>query len=702
MNLLLCLLLTAAADRTIQVRTTDVAPRIDGRIEEVWLQADTASGFLQSWPDEGEVASERTEVFVLQDGANLYVAVRGWCDKAPPVGQLYGLEDEITVYIDAMDSKEIAYWFKTYGSGLYHDGLVLDNGAAWDWSWEGVWFTEARLYDDRLEVEMRIPFKSIRYKEGATAWGFNVERFIARERENSHIGDFRDEEGGFQVSKFARLEGIEPRAHGYYFELLPEGYVRYDQNYGEEQGSVKPFASLNLKWDLTPQTTLNATALPDFAQIESDPYSFNISRYPTYLAERRPFFVEGSEMFRLTSLGDGPFGPLQLFYSRRIGRPVVQEPVPILSGLKLTTRSPGWSFGALGAVTDRLTDTTGSVLEPRRGFAVLSGKTGLPDQSRLGMLFAGTMAGVEDYNYALGSDWNFVEGPHRGTVQAAFSDRSGTPGWALNSGYNGMIGDIALQGKLQAISDSFSVEDIGFVPWAGNREVVIGAGPRIVGRGGSFRRLWVVPGLWAQQQPGSDRMSYGAYVYAEPNFRNWGLSLDVGAGQSHEADTSYFGRNASLSFWSNSLKDNLNFGVHGSHGYNYNRGWLADNYSGWLTYTHYLWGRVALMLVANSWWEASPDCDIVGVTSVLRPKVDFRINSKISFNVYSEMVFDTPEMRFGETDLASNRVGFLFSWNFRPKSWLYVAVNEYRADYGSGLELADRVAAVKLRYLLYF
>jgi hypothetical protein len=702
MNLLLCLLLTAAAGRTIQVRTTDVAPRIDGRIEDVWLQADTVSDFMQSWPDQGEAGSERTEVFVLQDDANLYVAVRGWCEKAPPVGQLYGLEDEITVFIDPMDSRSMAYWFKTYGSGLYHDGLVLDNGANWDWSWEGVWFTEARLYDDRLEVEMRIPFKSIRYREGLSEWGFDVERFIARERERSHIIEVHDEEGGFQVSGFARLQGVAPRASGYYFELLPEGYVRYDQGRDQTKGDVTPFASLNLKWDLTPQTTLNATVLPDFAQIESDPYSFNISRYPVFLAERRPFFVEGNELFRQTSVGGGPFWPLQLFYSRRIGRPVGQEPVPILSGLKLTTRSRDWSFGALGAVTDQLTDTTGSVLEPRRGFAVLSGKTGLPDDSRLGMLFAGTVANGDGYNYTLGADWNHSEGPHRSTVQAALSDHTGTLGWALNSGYNGLIGDVMLFGKVQAISDSFSVEDIGFVPWAGNKEISFGAGPRIDGNGGSFRRLNVVPGVYAFQSPGSNEMSYGGSVWTDINFRSWGLNLEGDAGCTHEAGTGFFGRSARLSYWSNSLKDNLNFGAGYNHSYNYARGWLADNYSGWLTYTYYFWGRVALMLSANSWWEANPDCDIVGVTSAVRPKVDFRINSKISFNVYSEMVFNTPETRFGETDLASNRVGFLFSWNFRPKSWLYVAVNEYQADYGNGLELADRVAAVKLRYLLYF
>ncbi|MBN2537297.1 hypothetical protein JXB37_03360 [candidate division WOR-3 bacterium] len=701
MSLLLCLLL-AGSPRSVEVRRAEFVPRIDGVIETGWFGADTADRFVQYRPQQGTDASEETEVYVLQDDANLYVAVRGWARKAPPVGQLYGMEDEVTLYIDPMDSRNSGYFFKLYGSGLLRSGLVLDNGASQDWSWEGVWYGAVRLHPDRLEAEFRVPFKSIRYKEGATEWGFDVERFICRERENSHLVEFREEEGGFQVSGFARLEGIEPRARGNYFELFPEGYVRYDQGRGDERGTVKPFASLNLKWDLGPQTTLNATALPDFAQIESDPYSFNISRYPVYLAEQRPFFVEGSELFRMTALGEGFFSPLRLFYSRRIGRPVAGEPVPIIAGTKLTTRSRDWSFGALGAVTDQASDSAGGLLEPRRGFAVLSGRAGLPDNTNLGLQFAGTMADARDYNWTLGSDWSFSEGSHRGTVQAAFSDRAGTPGWALNSGYAGLDGRLYSFGTLRVFSDSFSVEDIGYVPWAGQKQLNFGAGPLVRGRGRYFRRFIAVPSLYASQEPGSDRMSVGAAGWSEVSFRNWGLNLDGNAGRTHEADTGFFGRNASLSFWGNSLKDNLNIGLNAGHGYNYSRGWVADNWSGWANYTYYLWGRVAVMLVGSSFWEADPGRDVVGVTSVLRPRVDFRINSTMAFNVYSEMVFQTPGTSFDSTRFAGNRVGFLFSWNFRPKSWLFVALNEHQADYGDGLELASRVAAVKLRWLFYF
>jgi hypothetical protein len=695
-------LAVAAVTISVEARRAEVTPRIDGRIEETWFAADTFNRFIQSQPQEGAEPTESTEVYVLQDDGNLYVAVRGWARKAPPVGQLYGMEDEITLLIDPMDSKSMAYFFKLYGSGLLRSGLVLDNGASQDWSWEGVWYGAVRLYPDRLEAEFAVPFKSIRYNAEATAWGFDVERFICRERERGHIIAVREEEGGLQVSNFARLEGIAPRVQGHHFELFPEGYVRYDQDQPDEFGRVKPSASLNLKWDPSPRTTLNGTVLPDFAQIESDPYSFNISRYPVFLGEQRPFFVEGSELFRLSGLGDGPFSPLRLFYSRRIGRPVAGEPVPIIAGLKLTTRSRGQGFGALGAYTDEVGDGAGGVLEPGRGFAVLSGRTGLPDNTSLGLQFAGTAAGSEDYNYALGSDWGFQAGAHRAAIQAAFSDRTGTPGWALNSGYAGQSGSIYSYGNLQVISDSFSVEDIGYVPWAGQKQLSVGAGPVVRGRGRYFRRFTFVPGAYASEQPGSDEMSLGVTTYSGIGFRDWGLEFDAGAGKINEADTGFLGRNASLSYWGNSLQHNLNAGVNGGYGWNYSRGWLAANYSDWATFTYYLFGRIALMLSGNNWWECDPEGRVAGVTSVLRPKADFRINATIAFNVYSELVFQTPGTEFDSTRFAGNRVGFLFSWNFRPKSWLYVALNDLAADRGEGLELASRVAAVKLRYLFQF
>jgi len=710
MGLILALLLAARTEKRIDLRRTEVPPRIDGVIEELWLAGDSADDFVQFIPDEGAAPSERTVVYVLQDDANLYVAFQAWSLAAPPVGQLYGLEDELTLYLDPMDSRQTAYFFKAYASGLWRQGLILDNGGAEDWSWEGVWYVGTRLYPDRIECEMKIPFKSIRWRAGANEWGVNFARMIARKNEHSYWIEAKESEGGPRVSNCGRLKGVDPRSRGFYFELLPEAYVRYDQSGGDVVRSpadalrhIRPRASLNLKWDLTPQTTLNATVLPDFAQIESDPYSFNISRYPTYLQERRPFFVEGSEIFRFSGLGGvGSFRQLDLFYSRRIGKAVGNQPVPILGGLKLTGRGRGWSAGLLGAATDRLTDTSGTELEPRRAFAALSGRARLSPMFSGGLLLAGTAADTARHNAVIGADLGFDAGRHKAALQFAGSEDAGATGWAANSGYTGYLGRFVAAGSATWISDSFSVRDIGYVPWAGQRSLSAMAGPWWSGLG-PLRRLYVVPGVNVVRQPGSDKYSYGGGLWSSAMMRsNAGGEVHLDVSRSYEADTNYLSRSANVGGWVSGLAYNLNAYAYFNHGYNYSRGFIADNFGGGAWFTYYLAGKVAMMLGLNSYWEMDTIGRVVAVTSPLSPRLDFRFDSRLNFNIYDNIVLETPETRFSDTRVVSNRVGFLVSWNFLPKSWLYVALNDFRTDRGEGLNLVNRVGAVKLRYLFYF
>jgi hypothetical protein len=702
MFLILALLLAAEPAKTINVKRAATPPRIDGVIEDAWLAADSVDDFVQYAPDEGVKPSERTVVYVMQDDANLYVAFRAWSLAAPPVGQLYGLEDELTLYIDPMDSRQTAYFFKAYASGLWRQGLILDNGGDEDWSWEGVWYVGTRRYPDRLECEMRIPFKSIRWRTGSSAWGVNFERMIARNNENMLWTECRESEGGKQVSGYGRLLGIEPRAKGSYLELLPEGYVRTDED-ATGTRKWKPSASLNVKWDITPQTTLNATALPDFAQIESDPYSFNISRYPTYLQERRPFFIEGSEIFRFSGVGGaGNFQPLNLVYSRRIGKAVRNEPVPILGGLKLTGRGRGWSAGLLGAATDRLVDTAGMELEPRRVFTALSGRGRLSRQLTGGLLFAGTAPDTGRRNAVLGADVGFDAGRHKAVLELAGSEYGGTPGLAVNSGYVGYSGHFLTTASASWITDSFSAQDIGYVPWAGQRSVNVMSGPWWGGLG-PIRRLYVIPGASVVRLPGSEKYSSSGVLWSNFQLRsNAGGELNVEAGPTYEMDTSYFGRSVGLSGWASNLKMNVNGSATYFHSYNYGRGYIADNYSGALWGTYYIAGKVAAMLGVSTFWELDPAGKVVAVTSPLSPRLDFRFDSRVNFNIYDNIVLLTPETKFDSTRVASNRIGFLLSWNFLPKSWLYVALNDFRMDSGEGLSLVSRVGAVKLRYLFYF
>jgi hypothetical protein len=341
-------------------------------------------------------------------------------------------------------------------------------------------------------------------------------------------------------------------------------------------------------------------------------------------------------------------------------------------------------------------------LEPRRAFTALSGRGRLSPLFSGGLLFAGTAADTGRHNAVLGGDLGFDAGRHKAVLELAGSENSGTTGLAMNSGYMGYMGRFLTTAAASWVGDSFSVQDIGYVPWAGQRSLKVMSGPWWSGLG-PVRRLYVIPGLTVVRQPGSEEYSYNGELWSNFQMRsNAGGELNVQAGRSFEMDTSYFARAVSINGWSSSLKWNLNGYAYYNHGFNYARGFIADNYGGGIWGTYYLAGKVAAMLGLNNYWELDTVGKVVSVTTPLSPRLDFRFDSRVNFNIYDNIVFQTPGTKFDSTRAVSNRIGFLVSWNFMPKSWLYVALNDFRMDSGEGLSLVSRVGAVKLRYLFYF
>ncbi len=704
---------TSGINKAVEVRYTEVAPVIDGVIEQVWQTADSAYNFVQFVPYEKAPPTEKTVVYVLQDKENLYFAFRCYAEKHKPIACLTADEDYIAIGIDTFGSKTTAYLFIVFASEIINDGWILDDGRRTDDSWEGVWYRAVKLYEDRYDVEMKIPFKSIRYKKGLKEWGITFVRYLANNRETDSWNEFTQLEG-LMVSKYGTLRGIEPKVTGYYFELYPEGFLRYDKyrrydEYREEyefEDTLKPRLSLNFKWDLTPHTTLNATAYPDFAQIESDPFRLNLERYPIYLDERRPFFLEGKEIFRMSDLGEHKefFKPLDIFYSRKIGKSINGEVIPILGGLKLTNKSEDWNLGVLGAYTDDYSEN-GAEIEPRRGFGVLRAKRRVFENSDIGMLISGTTVDKDDYNYVVGLDGVYRKGFSQFIFQGAVSDKNEKKGWAFSSGYSGLIGNFLTGASARVVQDSFDISDIGYVPWEMPREeYLVFSGPYKTYPKGFLRELSAAVGIKAVREQGERKLSkLGAFTIT-PEFRNnWGINFELLAGRYYEADTNYLYRNIDLSVWGQIAGQHFDCGGNYSYKYNYRRDFLAPQVWSWFRIGHSFIPQISLSLTSYTWVEWDTLNKIIALTTMAMPRIDTRINADMSLGLFNEFVMETPETDFGETELLSNRIGLLFSWNFLPKSWLYIALNDYsvKNDDG-GLKLENRIGAIKAKYLLYF
>jgi len=702
MNLLLIFFVFNTV-KSLEVRYTETSPEIDGVIEDVWKNADSTSNFIQVEPYEGERPSERTVVYALQDDENLYIAFRCYADSIKPIACYTGNEDHIKIAIDPFGSKTTAYYFIVHGSNIKNEGWLVDDGRREDESWDGVWYRNIKFFDDRYEVEVKIPFKSIRYKKGLEEWGIQLKRYIGGNRESNYWTEVTILAMDM-VSKFGKLSGIKPHAKGYYFELYPEGFIRYDRYRGEE-GEFKPSLSLNFKWDLTSQSTLNATVNPDYAQIEADPFELNLDQYPIYLEEKRPFFLEGKDIFRMSDFGEGKgfYSPFNLFYSRKIGKSIDGNPIPIIGGLKITHKTEKWNTGALGAYTDDYAEGD-SLIEPDRGFAALRTKYKILDNSDIGMLFSGSMTNGDNYNYAIGFDGVYRKGISQLIVQGALSDNDGKRGWAASSCYFGWIKNLMSIISAEVVDDSFDVSEMGYVPWSGRKRLLIVSGPFKIYKKGFTRNIYWGPEFIATKEPGSDEWSFLGGIMINPNFRNnWGFNLELNAGKYHEVDTNYLYRSINLSVWGNGPNYHINFGFWYGYSYNYYREYLAYHGSNWLSGSYTIIPQLSLSMDSNFWVEWDPDNTIVSITPGVTPRLNFFINADMKMSLFNEFVMEIPGTRIGDTELLTNRLGFLFSWNFRPKSWLYIALNDYRVqDDESNLQLENQIGAIKAKYLFYF
>jgi len=366
------------ARRTLTaVRLRGVAPVIDGRLDEpVWADAALATGFIQSRPRPAAPATLRSEARVLVDEQALYVALR-YFDPEPAriLAPLARRDDETTsdwafVEIDSRLDRRTGFSFGVNPRGLQVDGLWLDD-VAYDTSWNGVWESAARMDEQGWTAELRIPFSQLAFNlppgGGELTWGINFYRYNPSRGESSNWSPRYSGLGGV-VSYFNDLRLPAP-ARVRRLEVTPYVAPRVGNDEQGRQSSVK--AGADLKVGLGSSFSLTATVLPDFGQVEADPSQVNLTAFELFQTERRPFFLEGLDVFRLsTSL---PFATRGIsfaeespFYSRRIGRAphgdlppgATLESIPgattLLGAAKLSGQtSRGWTLGVFSAMTDR-------------------------------------------------------------------------------------------------------------------------------------------------------------------------------------------------------------------------------------------------------------------------------------------------------------------------------------------------------------
>ncbi len=359
------------------------AIRLDGKLDEaVWQTAPAATGLRQSQPNEGQPATQRTEVRFAYDDAAIYVGARMYDDSGARGVRTRLVRrdanadaDYLEVIFDTYHDHIGRLFFTVNPSGVRSDANGLGGGG--DDSWDPVWEVKTVIDSLGWTAELRIPFSQMRYPttRAEQTWGLQIWRQENRLNELSQWAFWlRTESGG--PSYFGHLSGLVIHRAPGKAEVLP--YVVGRSSNVPVDDPTDPFTKAHTmdgrvggdaRVLLTSNLTLAATVNPDFGQVEADPAVVNLSAFETFFDEKRPFFVEGSSYF-----GFGGFScyfcsnvsSLGMFYTRRVGRSPQVSPgaydsvyyakVPdnttILGAAKLTGRTPtGWSIGALDAVT---------------------------------------------------------------------------------------------------------------------------------------------------------------------------------------------------------------------------------------------------------------------------------------------------------------------------------------------------------------
>ena len=409
--------------RIVRAVRTPMPPRIDGYLnEQVWMQAAAATDFIQREPDEGKPASERTEIRVLYDDDALYFGCMFYDSESEKiVARLTRRDDEIesdrgSIRIDAYHDHQTGYEFTFNAAGVKVDILQYDDAEKEDESWDAVWNLQTQILPNGWSAELKIPFRILRYRvapgdSSLQKWGINFLRYISRKSESDRWAFTPKSESGF-ISRFGHLQGLYHLPDPRQLDLVPfaVGKQRYvpPTTVQDRKRTFSTDAGFDLKYSLSNNFTLDATVNPDFGQVEADPAVLNLTTFETFYPEKRPFFIEGTQILRFTTFG-GDLGP-GMFYSRRIGRAISPEEVSVPSGSRIedlpqsTTilgaakingkTNGGLSIGILQGLTKEekatIIDSNGmkttQVLEPFAHYNVIRLKQDVFTNSNVGMI----------------------------------------------------------------------------------------------------------------------------------------------------------------------------------------------------------------------------------------------------------------------------------------------------------------------------
>lgn len=477
-------------------------PVIDGILDEdIWKLADLADNFVQYSPFNGSPSKFRTEVRVLYDNSAVYIGAIMY-DPSPDsiyteLGERdsdYGLNaDQFTIDISPYNDGINGATFKVSASGVQSDRIPGSGPMHRSDTWDAVWDSETSIVENGWIAEIRIPYSALRFpKEALQTWGVNFWREVRRNREQSSW-NYVDRETGTTFNHLGEMKQIRDIEPPLRLSLTPYVSAYLEQNPGQPGPGFTYNGGLDLKYGINESFTLDATLVPDFGQVQSDDQVLNLSPYEVRYNEKRPFFMEGTELFNKGNI----------FYSRRIGstpkgysdaydnlgptEEVVYNPgeSSLINATKISGRTrSGLGIGIFNAMTNSMYATVEDtesgesrqlMTDPFTNYNMLVIDQSLKNNSYVSLVNTNVWRNAEnDENFytanVTGTEFSFRDKSRQYSIsgQAAlsqkyYSDMEDDFGHAfqLRGGKTGGI--LRMEYELEASSDTYDHNDMGYM-----------------------------------------------------------------------------------------------------------------------------------------------------------------------------------------------------------------------------------------------
>lgn len=390
---------------TVRAVFVNEPPRVDGVLDEpIYQSLAPITGFIQQDPQEGQLATEATLVWILYDARNIYIGAR--CRDSQPHrimandmrrdGSNVSQNDNISVIIDTFHDRRSGYEFLMNSIGGAWDTQVTDERDT-NRNWNTVWTPRSRRDAEGWTAEMAIPFRSLRYRgSGPQVWGINIRRNVRWKNELSYLSQVPRQYGArgiLRLSQAATLVGLEAPPSALNLEIKPYAVANMKADRTVDPLFENRFdrnAGFDVKYGITQSLAADFTYRTDFAQVEDDDQQVNLTRFNLLFPEKRDFFLEGQGIFAFGGVsttpptGSATSAPVNtpvLFFSRRIGLSGTRA-VPIEAGGRLTGKAGRYSIGLLDIQTGESLEAR----EPSANFAVVRLKRDIFRRSYIGFI----------------------------------------------------------------------------------------------------------------------------------------------------------------------------------------------------------------------------------------------------------------------------------------------------------------------------